>query len=96
MRIASSWSWTRLASDHQLLQKCPIDVFINIASMQEMDPPVVKAYFDDMRAVAVNRQLLFYCCNRQEKQLPDGTVSRFADYPWRLGIMSKTQFESQA
>jgi len=71
------------ASDHQLLQKCPIDVFINIASMQEMDPPVVKAYFDDMRAVAVNRHLLFYCCNRQEKLLPDGTVSRFADYPWR-------------
>jgi putative sugar O-methyltransferase len=71
------------ASCHQLLQQCPIDVFVNIASMQEMDPPVVKAYFDDMRAVAVNRDLLFYCCNRQEKQMPDGTVSRFADYPWR-------------
>jgi hypothetical protein len=70
------------ASDHQLLQKCPIDVVINIASMQEMDPPIVKAYFDDMRAVAVNRDLIFFCCNRQAKQLPDGTVSRFEDYPW--------------
>lgn len=72
------------ASDHQLLQQCSIDVVINIASMQEMDPPVVKAYFDDMRAVAHKRDLLFYCCNRQEKKLPDGVVTRFADYPWRV------------
>ena len=71
------------ASDHKLLQNCPIDVVLNIASMQEMDPPVVEAYFDDMRAIAFKRDLLFYCCNREEKKLPDGTVTRFADYPWR-------------
>ena len=70
------------ACDHELLQKCPIDFVINIASMQEMDPPIVNAYFDDMRAVALKRELFFYCCNRQEKTLPDGVVSRFADYPW--------------
>lgn len=70
------------ACDHELLQKCPIDFVINIASMQEMDPPIVKAYFDDMRAVVRKRELFFYCCNRQEKILPDGVVSRFADYPW--------------
>ncbi len=70
------------ATDHQLLQNCPIDIVINIASMQEMNPPVVKAYFDDMRAIALKRDLLFYCCNREEKKLPDGTVTRFTDYPW--------------
>lgn len=70
------------ASNHQLMQSCPIDIVINIASMQEMNPPVVAAYFDDMRAIARERDLLFYCCNRQEKKLPDGVVTTFADYPW--------------
>ena len=70
------------ASDHQLLQGCPIDVAINIGSMQEMDPPVIAGYFEDLRAIACKRDLLFYCCNREEKKLPDGTVTRFADYPW--------------
>ena len=51
--------------------------------MGEMNPPVVAAYFDDMRAIAHERDVLFYCCNRQEKKLPDGVVTRFADYPWR-------------
>ncbi|MES2413928.1 MAG: sugar O-methyltransferase [Pseudomonadota bacterium] len=70
------------ASDHQLLGKCPLDFVINIVSMQEMNPPVVAAYFEDMRAIARERELLFYCCNREEKDLPDGTVTRFTDYPW--------------
>lgn len=26
--------------------------------------------------------LSFYCCNREEKILPDGTIVRFKDYPW--------------
>jgi hypothetical protein len=64
------------------MQKCPIDMVINIASMQEMDPPIVSSYFDNIRALSRVRKLLFYCCNRQEKKLPDGTISRFADYPW--------------
>jgi hypothetical protein len=70
------------ASNHQLMQSCPIDIVINIASMQEMNPPVVTAYFDDMRAIAHERDVLFYCFNRQEKKLPDGVVTRFSDYPW--------------
>jgi hypothetical protein len=24
----------------------------------------------------------FYCCNREEKTLSDGTITRFKDYPW--------------
>jgi putative sugar O-methyltransferase len=70
------------ASDHQLMQYCPIDVVVNIASMQEMDPPVVAGYFEDLRTIARKRELLFYCCNRVEKRLPDGVVTRFADWPW--------------
>jgi hypothetical protein len=70
------------AKDHQLIQKCSVDAVISIASMQEMNPPVVQGYFDDMRKIAFKRNLLFYCCNRDEKALPDGTVSCFNDYPW--------------
>lgn len=70
------------ASDHQLLGKCPVDIVLNIASMQEMDPLVTAAYFEDMRAIARQRELIFYCCNREEKILPDSTVIRFAAYPW--------------
>jgi len=50
--------------------------------MQEMDPHVVASYFEDLRAITRKRDLLFYCCNRVEKKFPDGTVTRFADYPW--------------
>jgi hypothetical protein len=54
------------------------DVAINVASMQEMDPPEVARYFTFMRG----RVRLFYCCNRERKVLPDGTVSAFQNYPW--------------
>lgn len=70
------------ASDHELLRRCPVDLALNIASMQEMDLPIIAAYFDDLRAIAAQRKLLFYCCNREEKALPDGVVTRFSAYPW--------------
>lgn len=50
----------------------------NVASMQEMNPDVIDDYFRMIRA----RSKFFYCCNRIEKRLPDGTVTRFHDYPW--------------
>ena len=73
------------AVHHALMRKYPVDIAVNIASMQEMDPPVIAAYFDDLRAIAARRTLFFYCCNREEKALPDGTVTRFAEYPWKEG-----------
>jgi len=73
------------AMHHSLMREYPVDMAINIASMQEMDPPIIAAYFDDLRAVAARRTLFFYCCNREEKTLPDGTVTRFAAYPWKEG-----------
>ena len=70
------------AMDHELLRLCPVDLALNIASMQEMDTPVISAYFEDLRAIASQRQLASYCCNREENRLPDGTVTRFSEYPW--------------
>jgi hypothetical protein len=70
------------AMDHQLLRECSANFAINIASMQEMDTPVIAAYFDDLRSIAGNQELMFYCCNREEKSLPDGTITRFSQYPW--------------
>lgn len=73
------------AMDHALIQLFPIDLAINIASMQEMDPEVVFEYFNDLRSASgktADRELHFYCCNREEKRLPDGTAAIFANYPW--------------
>ncbi len=70
------------ASHHELLKDCPVDLALNIVSMQEMDPPVIEAYFDDLRAIAARREVVFYCCNREKKTLPDGTVTCFDQYPW--------------
>ena len=70
------------AMDHQLLRECPPDFGVNIASMQEMDPPVIAAYFDDFRSIAGHKKLMLYCCNREEKSRPDGTITRISDYPW--------------
>jgi len=70
------------ASHHDLLREARLDLAINIASMQEMDPSAIEGYFTDLRAAASHKPLHFYCCNREEKRLPDGVVTRFGDYPW--------------
>jgi len=70
------------ARDEYLLKACPVDYAVNVVSMQEMDPPVTAEYFNDLRSIAGRRKLLFYCCNREEKTMPDGIVTRFKDYPW--------------
>lgn len=72
------------ADQARLLRGLPVGLVVNIASMQEMDPPTVAAYFDLLRA-APNRETWFYCCNRTEKTLKDGTVAAFDRYPWDSG-----------
>jgi putative sugar O-methyltransferase len=69
------------ADDSEIIRHGAIGVAINIASMQEMDPPVIASYFDAFRS-RPNTKTLFYCCNRIEKQLPDGIEIRFEEYPW--------------
>ena len=70
------------AENHELIQSLPVDLVINIASMQEMNPDHIEQYFVDMRKISQMRDLYFYCCNRERKVLPDGTVTSFANYPW--------------
>lgn len=67
------------AAKSNILATARFSLAINIASMQEMNPDTVNAYFEVMRQ---SDEILFYCCNREKKILPDGTVSAFADYPW--------------
>lgn len=70
------------ASDSTIIGQGRVGLAINIASMQEMNPPVIADYFASLRD-APGPATLFYCCNRIEKVLPDGTVVKFEDYPWR-------------
>jgi hypothetical protein len=55
-----------------------IDLFINIASFQEMDQPEVENYFNLIKS----NKSFFYCCNREYKKLPGGEESYFNKYPW--------------
>ena len=64
------------------LAAAPIGLAVNIVSMQEMDPPVIAAYFHLLRHNRAERTA-FYCGNRLSKRLRDGTEVNFNDYPWR-------------
>lgn len=73
-----------LEAEHfERMQNLPIGLFINVASMAEMDLPVINRYFEYMRTSTIESH--FYCCNREEKTLLDGSVIRFDDYPWGGG-----------
>jgi hypothetical protein len=56
------------------------DLFVNIASMQEMTPDAISFYFKMFRGQ--KKSTLFYCCNRLEKILPDGAITKFFEYNW--------------
>jgi len=62
-----------------LLSGSRIDLFVNIASFQEMTPKLIDEYFNVIR---LNNAFL-YSCNRVEKELYGGEVNRFFDYPWQ-------------
>jgi len=73
------------AEGYDLLSQLSIDLFINIASMQEMDNKVIEKYFQFIRESKASKKYL-YCCNRVEKKLPDGTITRIDCYPWDNSI----------
>ncbi len=60
----------------------PIDCAINIASMQEMTQRSITGYFDFLRERSTPTSR-FYCVNRLRKELPEGEVASFEDYPWQ-------------
>jgi len=55
-----------------------IDLFVNIASFQEMTIDEIENYF---RIIKSNNPL-FYCCNREYKKLVGGEELYFDSYPW--------------
>ena len=69
------------AENYSLLENLEVDLFINIASMQEMNPEVIDKYFKYMRS-SKKSPCYFYCCNRLEKELPDDSIIKFMNYPW--------------
>jgi len=69
------------ADNAKLIGQESIGLAINICSMQEMNLSIIKEYFDYIRK-SKNQNTFFYCANRVEKILPDGTVVNFLEYPW--------------
>lgn len=69
------------ADNAQLISQGSIGLVINICSMQEMSLESIQEYFDFIRR-SKNSRTFFYCANRCEKRLPDGTIVNFFKYPW--------------
>ena len=60
--------------------KLEAEIFINIASMQEMDKKIINEYFSLIKSQS--HPAYFYCANRISKKLPDGSIINFNEYPW--------------
>ena len=58
------------AQNYEFISDLNIDLFINIASMQEMNNEIINNYFKYINASKALKKT-FYCCNRTEKKLPD-------------------------
>jgi putative sugar O-methyltransferase len=69
------------AENYKLLEDIPCQLYINIASMQEMNNDVIRNYFSFIKNNP-SEISYFYCCNRKEKRLPDGEVTKILEYPW--------------
>jgi len=69
------------AKNHSFLDYLTFNLVINIVSMQEMNNEVIKEYYEHIQK---KKNVYFYCCNRKEKSLPDGTVTKINEYPWKF------------
>lgn len=66
------------ADQSHLLAERMVELFINIASFQEMRLDTVSHYFEIVQSNFAS----LYCCNRVSKVLPDGEALIFEEYPW--------------
>jgi hypothetical protein len=66
------------AHDKNLLEVMNIDLFINMASFQEMTNQLISQYFQ----VIKSNKATLYCCNREVKVLRGGERLEFDQYPW--------------
>lgn len=73
------------AENYQVLSNLNIDMFLNIASFQEMDNSIIDFYFKYIKESKAPNKFI-YACNRVEKKLPDGEVTRIDNYAWDGGI----------
>lgn len=73
------------ARNYSLLEFLKPQLVINIVSMQEMNNETIKEYFQQIQK---NNNTYFYCCNRKEKKLPDGTITRIDEYPWKINDLT--------
>ena len=66
------------SSNKSFLMNKNIELFINIASFQEMTTNEINQYFEIIK----NNKSKLYCCNREYKKLPDGEELYFNKYPF--------------
>lgn len=66
------------AENYEILKNINKDLVINIASFQEMDMDVIDNYFKYIYNQTT--PFYFYLCNREAKQLPDGSLISFKKY----------------
>jgi len=64
------------AENYEILKNINKDLVINIASFQEMD--IIDNYFNYI--YNQKTPFYFYLCNREAKQLPDGSLIYFKKY----------------
>lgn len=69
------------ADETERLLQNKYDVAVNIVSMQEMNLESIAGYFEILRSCLV-KQNLFYCCNREYKELVGGEITEIKKYPW--------------
>ncbi len=55
----------------------------NLKSDENVTSSHWKNIIEISRLILMDQLIYFYCCNREEKKLPDGTVISFKKYPWK-------------
>lgn len=70
------------AENLSLLDSLKFDLVINSDSMAEMNCATIRHYFDFIRR-HTKEENNFYCCNRIEKKLIGGEITRIDEYPWK-------------
>ncbi|MBT5399700.1 hypothetical protein HOL24_04075 [bacterium] len=68
------------AQKSKILTNIGIELFVNIASFQEMSVSVIKNYFEIIKS----NNAYLYTFNREYKKLPGGEVLEFSKYPWDI------------
>lgn len=69
------------AEDLFLLDPLNFDLAVNVVSMQEMNSSTIQDYFAFLHC-HMKKENYFYCCNRIEKKLVGGEVTKIDNYPW--------------